>query len=744
MGNMRNCLFVAVGLLVAVTSLAPAWAQDQAIRPPRKPLASRQFTSAEIHVAGYLPDGKTLAVLTTTVDPDERPENRVNYAHQNIYSSLRFLDARTLEGDAEMDLGLILNPLPAFSPDGKTLAMLRLGAPQGSPFAVLELWDVPGRSKRVSLPLSIRGFYIPPGTRPLSIAREILMFSPTGKTLAAIEGRGDAVVKLRDAVTGQQRSSIRATGRIECMAFSPNGKSLAIGAEKAESSAPSRGSAAAPKANSHQQIMDNRAGVTVKIYDIASGRAHVTLAGGRPAQTVLFSPDGKLVITGSQDAAEVACFDAHSGKLLGTIVLRSMAERRSPKTHFFREMNLAFSPDGKSLAVTADRDRAITLWDVTSRTQVGSLVGPSKSPASRGGHFMGQGSSRNGPIYSPDGKLVVASSGWSVYVWDEESAGPGPAEPAIRKEENPAAKPAGAAPRRRPAPMPPPKSVDAPASRGKEFTLTWTLDPAKALPAADGSILLPVPSGKPYQEIRYKFTGIKSQKILLKSDSKIVAVQAGSKPFQLQVTVTETEHSFPLPETPKTAPRYSAEIKAYLAHDPTFGPPSDRIQKLAAELKGAGPAETVANIRSWLTGNLKYRFDPKTYRYRTLDELLDRGYTECGGFSALFTALSRDAGIPARQAWGVALAPDGFQNFVPAGCFGSHTWAEVYCEGAGWVPVDPQDAITPLGSVPGNRVLLCSYLLDRKGSGESCKIAMNNLLQMAGGYAVARYEALSP
>jgi len=55
------------------------------------------------------------------------------------------------------------------------------------------------------------------------------------------------------------------------------------------------------------------------------------------------------------------------------------------------------------------------------------------------------------------------------------------------------------------------------------------------------------------------------------------------------------------------------------------------------------------------------------------------GYGECGDYSALFTALCRAAGIPARPIigrWATSIASDW------------HVWAEFYLPGYGWLPVD--------------------------------------------------------
>lgn len=67
---------------------------------------------------------------------------------------------------------------------------------------------------------------------------------------------------------------------------------------------------------------------------------------------------------------------------------------------------------------------------------------------------------------------------------------------------------------------------------------------------------------------------------------------------------------------------------------------------------------------------------------------LRTGFGDCGNFSAAFTALCRNAGIPARPM-------TGFMEGVDAW----HVWAEFYVPGSGWIPVDPSfaDALDPNG-----------------------------------------------
>jgi len=71
--------------------------------------------------------------------------------------------------------------------------------------------------------------------------------------------------------------------------------------------------------------------------------------------------------------------------------------------------------------------------------------------------------------------------------------------------------------------------------------------------------------------------------------------------------------------------------------------------------------------------------------YRNVDGLVgakfafENGYGECGDYSALFVALCRAAGIPARPVVG---------RWATSSPGDWHVWAEFYLPGYGWIPVD--------------------------------------------------------
>jgi len=155
----------------------------------------------------------------------------------------------------------------------------------------------------------------------------------------------------------------------------------------------------------------------------------------------------------------------------------------------------------------------------------------------------------------------------------------------------------------------------------------------------------------------------------------------GDTPFEIRFTFTAYE---------TTTHIDPADIQPYDEDDPlyTLYTRSERFieadDPLIIEI-----ADKVAENETnpYLLARRFYDYVINTARYRLMGqgllgakELAATGVGECGDYSALFVALCRVKGIPARPIVGY---------WAISGLEQTHCWAEFYVEPFGWIPVDP-------------------------------------------------------
>jgi membrane protease YdiL (CAAX protease family)/DNA-binding beta-propeller fold protein YncE len=123
------------------------------------------------------------------------------------------------------------------------------------------------------------------------------------------------------------------------------------------------------------------------------GHLHGHKAG---VNSIAFSPDGKLLASGSNDK---------------TIVLWDVATHQphgKPLKHGHRIASVAFSPDGKLLASASQDDSKIILWNVATYQRQGTPLIGHKKPV-------------YGVAFSPDGKLLASVGDDGVMLWNLET-----------------------------------------------------------------------------------------------------------------------------------------------------------------------------------------------------------------------------------------------------------------------------------------------------------------------------------
>jgi WD40 repeat protein len=308
-----------------------------------RPRLTLDVPGDRLTAVAFGPDGRTVA----TGSDEATARTRVGKGVVRLWDAATGRTAATFARPFPVEVA-------AFSPDGRTLALLDDGA---------RLWDIRSRRTRATLPGRFFSalVYSPDGRTLVTLGEELVLwdaatgrprvkrrakeshtalaFSPAGDAFATAVGR-DGTIQLRDPATGDVRSTLtdpagRATpedvGRnavvlfrqVESMAFSRDGRTLA--------SAESDG--------------------TVRLWNTVTGELDATLTASLtdgPVE-VAFSPDGRTLATAA--FGEVRLWDTDT----------RYARASLPGGDGTRP---AFSPDGRTLAI-GDSDHRVRLWNVS-------------------------------------------------------------------------------------------------------------------------------------------------------------------------------------------------------------------------------------------------------------------------------------------------------------------------------------------------------------------------------------------
>ncbi len=287
----------------------------------------------------------------------------------------------------------------AFSPDGKLLV-------SAGKDHIVRFWDpVTGSVIR-----ELRGFAAPP---------QSVNFDPSGHFLATTEYTPPGAVKLWDARSGEQLSTVPGSAGpgYNAADFSRDGKHLVVCGEsgvklwsvvdvaKAEDGRPqwSFKEAAHPARNitysvcfsPDAQFFAWTDGWRVTVCERATGQMHSWPAHTFGLLSLSYLPDGKRFVLVNIDTGMIEVRDATGGEVKVTFGRKELVHGISIHT--------ALSPDGNWLAVGGDK--AVTVWDLNKRELLFAL------PEERGTIWS--------MAWSPDKNLLaVGSSHGGLAIWN--------------------------------------------------------------------------------------------------------------------------------------------------------------------------------------------------------------------------------------------------------------------------------------------------------------------------------------
>lgn len=204
-----------------------------------------------------------------------------------------------------------------YSPDGKYIVSTDLGS--------IQIWEA---STGVCLKIlkNLLGFIS-------SIA-----FSPDGQRI--IGSSYDNIIGMIDLKTGKSLQTLKGhSSLVNSVAYSPDGNYIVSGSDKFNLSHSNK----YPRWNSN---------CVIKIWDANTGECFQTLEGHTDSvNSVLFSPNGKNIVSGSSDKT-IKIWNANTGECLQTL-----------EGHSMNVNSVSYSPDGTNIISGSD-DGTIKIWGV--------------------------------------------------------------------------------------------------------------------------------------------------------------------------------------------------------------------------------------------------------------------------------------------------------------------------------------------------------------------------------------------
>jgi WD40 repeat protein len=364
------------------------WDTVSGRRLARFPGHRKDDSAYGVKILKFSPDGRVLAC-------GSQRDVKVSEFRWEYLNEIRLIDVATRTERATIP-GVGIEDT-AFSPDGRTVAIVSPDGPSDDARGLLTLWDAVTGKTRAAV-------------RQTRRAGEVV-FSADGKFLVTADRQW---VVLRDPADGRERASLYQgwfTSMKEAIALSPDSRTLATSNGRFQLW-DLRAATAPPKGGGHRfevsclayapdgrTLASGSFDQTVKLWNLSERRPLATLVGhGAEVVRVAYAPEGRAVA--SVDArGQVRVWDTTTGACRLTLQGLDVPP-----------WLLSFSPDGKSLCLVSVRYEQpveVFRWDAVTGDRLPSPRLEADAPR---------------PLaFSPNGALCVSADGPEVRVWDTAS-----------------------------------------------------------------------------------------------------------------------------------------------------------------------------------------------------------------------------------------------------------------------------------------------------------------------------------
>ncbi len=282
--------------------------------------------------------------------------------------------------------------LSALSPDGTTAAGFRaLDIHNGS----MQFWDL--ETKEI--------------LRTVKTTRwmNVIVYSPDGKLLISDDGKK---ALLWDVQTGRQLLEFQAGGGlVESAAWSPDGKTLAVGTSygtiqlRRLLNVPPPPELAAEDSSVPEFKAPREAELPPILKEQDEWKIYIGHEGG--ITSLAYSPDGSRIVSASHDGT-ARVWDAETAKTIWTLKGHAVDVKRANEDS--RQLGLfsaAYSPDGKRIASGGnDKDKTARLWNA----ETGELI-----------RVFQCGRAVKNLAFSPDSKTLAAGTYHEAFHWNVQT-----------------------------------------------------------------------------------------------------------------------------------------------------------------------------------------------------------------------------------------------------------------------------------------------------------------------------------